>query len=264
MDRAAIFVDAGYLLAAAGALCVGSSNRADMVCDIPKVHIALRNFAEVHGNLGILRTYWYDAGPQGQPTSDHKTIEALPNVKLRLGRLTQYGQKGVDSKVTRDLMTLARERAMSVAYLLSGDEDLREGVIAAQDFGVQVVLLGIPGVRSNQAATLINEADEHVVLDRAFWEPHFSSAAPLLFTGLALEAAQTPTEVGALCADEWFGQFGRDEARELVDQAPLVPSEVDRPLLAALNRRFGSVRQMEGFRKEVRNGFTERLRSLLG
>jgi NYN domain-containing protein len=74
-----------------------------------------------------------------------------------------------------DLITLARERAMSTAYLISGDEDIREGVAAAQQMGVRVVLVGIPGPWGDphQADTLVREADECVVLDRqAMIEPH--------------------------------------------------------------------------------------------
>lgn len=59
-------------------------------------------------------------------------------------------------------MTLARERAISDAFLLSGDEDLREGVRAAQDMGVRVTLIGIEaqGDKWNQSKQLVNEADE--------------------------------------------------------------------------------------------------------
>ena len=68
----------------------------------------------------------------------------MPNVKLRLGRINAKNQqKGVDALIYRDLTTLARERAICDAFLLAGDEDLREGVKAAQDMGVRVTLIGI-------------------------------------------------------------------------------------------------------------------------
>ena len=44
--------------------------------------------------------------------------------------------KGVDSLIVTDMITLARNGAMSDAVLLSGDEDLRVGVQQAQEFGV--------------------------------------------------------------------------------------------------------------------------------
>ena len=46
--------------------------------------------------------------------------------------------------------------------MLSGDEDIREGVAEAQDQGISVVLLGIsplPG-QYNQARSLVQEADD--------------------------------------------------------------------------------------------------------
>lgn len=46
----------------------------------------------------------------------------LPYVKVRLGRLIRGEQKGVDALIYRDLMTLARERAITCAYLLSGEQ----------------------------------------------------------------------------------------------------------------------------------------------
>src|SRR5207248_4377442 len=110
----------------------------------------------------------YDGARRGDPAPDQLAVAHRPRVKLRLGRMTRHGQKGVDALIMLDLITLARERAMSTAYLISGDEDIREGVAVAQQTGVRVVLLGVPGRddRSNQADTLIREADEHIVLDR--------------------------------------------------------------------------------------------------
>jgi hypothetical protein len=138
MERSAIFVDAGYLLAAGGSLVCGTSSRAGFRCDYAGVTSKLANWAEQHnrGRFQCLRTYWYDGAPQGVARGDHELIGGLPYVKVRLGRLLHGEQKGVDALIYRDLMTLARERAVSCAYLLSGDEDLREGVVAAQDMGL--------------------------------------------------------------------------------------------------------------------------------
>ena len=59
--------------------------------------------------MPVLRVYWYDAAPNGIPLADHLLIAQLANVKLRLGRLSGGKQKGVDSLIVRDLMTLARD-----------------------------------------------------------------------------------------------------------------------------------------------------------
>src|SRR5207245_2621985 len=105
-------------------------------------------------------------------TQDHLLIAGLPRVKLRLGRLVPdrrrgLQQKGVDSLIVHDTITLAHERAVASLYLLAGDEDLREGVAAAQRLGVQVTLLGIATRKPNQSLPLTREADEHVLLDPA-------------------------------------------------------------------------------------------------
>ena len=179
MDKSAIFVDAGYLLAAGGRLTCGTTSRAAFKCDYVGLTTKLASWVRAHngGQLTCLRTYWYDGATNAVPTPDHEQIGGLPYVKVRLGRLIRGEQKGVDALIYRDLMTLARERAISCAYLLSGDEDLREGVVAAQDMGVQVVLLGIPASTTNQSAALIRESDEHVILPKEHWEEHFSPNA---------------------------------------------------------------------------------------
>ncbi|MCY3948777.1 MAG: NYN domain-containing protein [Acidimicrobiaceae bacterium] len=166
MDRCAVFVDAGYLYAEGGKLCCGSAKR-------DRVHLSpsdARDFLAARASgVPVLRIYWYDGARDGIPTTEQQTIAALSNVKLRLGRLNlRRQQKGVDALIYRDLMTLARERAISDAYLIAGDEDLREGVRTAQDMGVRVTLIGIEprkGTR-NQPRELASEADEVVKLSR--------------------------------------------------------------------------------------------------
>jgi hypothetical protein len=174
MDRFALFVDAGYLLAACGDLCCGTSRRREVGCRYPALVHRLIGFASEHCGLPVLRLYWYDGARNAAPAGDHWLIAELPNVKLRLGRVVGERQKGVDSLILRDVMTLARERAIVTAYLLGGDEDLREGVAWAQDVGVRVIVLGVPSpTAGRQSAALIREADEHIVLPRGFWEPFF-------------------------------------------------------------------------------------------
>jgi hypothetical protein len=68
-------------------------------------------------------------------------------------------QKGVDSLIVTDMITLARNRAISDAVLVSGDEDLRVGVQQAQEFGVRVHLVGIKPSRGSQSLFLLQEAD---------------------------------------------------------------------------------------------------------
>ncbi|HSR22706.1 MAG TPA: hypothetical protein VLW53_04090, partial [Candidatus Eisenbacteria bacterium] len=69
-----------------------------------------------------------------------------------------------------------RDRAIAAAYLLAGDEDICEGVAEAQDHGVRVTLLGVPGV--NQSRLLVQQSDGHRVMPDEFWRAHFRLLEP--------------------------------------------------------------------------------------
>lgn len=256
MDRSAIFVDAGYLLAAGGSLTCGTSSRAAFSCDYGGLADKLSGWVEEHngGRFKTLRTYWYDGAVNAVPTSDHEEIGGLPYVKVRLGRLIRGEQKGVDALIYRDLMTLARERAIACAYLLSGDEDLREGVVAAQDMGVQVVLLGIPSSRANQSAALIREADEHIVLPKSYWQDHFALKAQ------AGSGSTTPTPAAAQTAGRafaiaWAKNASPEELEELFKSAPRIPQDLDVSLLLEAEKTVGSLQNRQDLKRELRAAF---------
>jgi len=141
-------------------------------CEFGKLLESLTTETARRSALPLLRTYWYDASLTGQPEHDQLTIADLQGVRLRLGRLVRGEQKGVDSRIVRDLIVLARDRAIAEAYLLAGDEDLCEGVQEAQDQGVRVTLLAVPGV--NQSRLLMQQADQNEQLPEAFWRSHFA------------------------------------------------------------------------------------------
>jgi hypothetical protein len=206
--------------------------------------------------LPVLRTYWYDGAPNGVPTAEHLRIAALPYVKIRLGRLIQGEQKGVDALIYRDLMTLARERAISQAILIAGDEDLREGVVTAQDMGVEIVIVGIETTqRTNQSAALVREADEHVMLPREFWAPFFAlkqaQAEPVDGPGTR-EAARAAAEAFAL---EWFGRAESDEVLRLLRLHPRIPKELDVQLMEQAEQTTGSLRDRQDLKHELRESF---------
>ena len=256
MDRSAIFIDAGYLLAAGGKLCCNTKVRAGIACDYKGLATAIQEYAVVHSSgLSILRTYWYDGARNAVPTADHLRIGELPSVKLRLGRISGGEQKGVDSLIVRDFMTLARERAMTTAYLLAGDEDLREGVVAAQDMGVRVVIIGIPGTEDNQARTLIRETDEHVILPKDFWERFFSKmelVASVASTSANPEAAK---QAGLEFGESWASRATPDELHGLLDQRPNIPKELDIQLILAVEGKIGSLLGRPDLKPGIRTGF---------
>ena len=294
MDRCAIFVDAGYLYAEGGKLCGFGPARTRIVLDGLVASEFLTSLARESCDLPPLRTYWYDGAKDGIPTPDQQRIAALPSVKLRLGRINaQNQQKGVDALIYRDLMTLARERAISDAFLLSGDEDLREGVKAAQDMGVRVTLIGIAASTygGNQSRELRNEADEVVVLIRDQLRKFIRGRSPSTEDAASTAKpnhAQFDT-VGAYsepsppaerlpstsdlriavsdAADEFARQWGEDATKDELDSLlagyPRIPEHLDPVLLVHVENVVGtSLRQHETLRHAARQAFWSRIKSL--
>lgn len=263
MDRCVLLVDAGYVLAQSGTLLFDTNDRSDVSCAYPKLLAGLQSYVATHAQFPVLRVYWYDGARDAIPTTDQLAIAALPNVKLRLGRIVGSRQKGVDSLIIRDLMTLARERAVVTAYLLGGDEDLREGMLAAQDMGVRVVLLGIEAKKGNQADTLIRESDEHLVLPKDWLKPHFALAAQaeMFEGGEAGPQYATPEAVGAAFADAWAEKALGSEILELLGRAPRIPRELDVRLIQFAERHLGSLRERPDVKPNLRAQFWQRLLS---
>ncbi|MBA9008015.1 MULTISPECIES: NYN domain-containing protein [Thermomonospora] len=179
--RYAVFVDAGYLYAASGALLLDATSRREYRVAAEKLILALTSHAAEGLRGELLRVYWFDAAPRRQPTVDQRVIANLPLVKLRLGNLNAQGQqKGVDAQLRADLESLARHRAITDAVLLAGDEDMLPAVEAAQSYGVRVHLWGVePTHGSNQAEWLVWESDTVEVLTADFLRPYFTKAKVL-------------------------------------------------------------------------------------
>ncbi len=159
MDRTAVFVDAGYLFASGSRLIAGDKLvRSQLHLDHEIVLSVLAALVKELTGLPLLRVYWYDGASTG-PNPAHVALAYRANLKLRLGQVTAQGQQGVDGLIVDDLVTLAQNRALADALLLTGDDDIRPGVEQAQAFGVRVHLLGIAPARDNQAAALVQAAD---------------------------------------------------------------------------------------------------------
>lgn len=267
MHRFGIFVDAGYLYAASGTLLFGTRNRTRLAVDFALVTDSLRALANEHCQAGSehLRTYWYDGARDLVPSPEQRTVAQLPGVKLRLGRLTQQGQKGVDSRIVRDLITLSTERAISYAFLLGGDEDLREGVAEAQERGVRVTLLGIePPTEANLSPTLAMEADDVVVLNAAFVEPwlRLRQDEPSPSTPAPADPSD-PLVVGRAFALAYSAHGGAATPATLVAIRPrAIPFEIDRELLRYTRSALGVEEVADEYRKGIRAGFWAALEEL--
>lgn len=262
MERVAVFVDAGYLFAQGSHLLAGKKlPRSQIALDYEKVIESLAQFAERAADAKLLRIYWYDGTSTG-PTSQHIALAYLAGVKVRLGFVNSVGeQKGVDSLIVTDMIALARNRAMSEAVLLSGDEDLRVGVQQAQELGVRVHLLGIKPSRGSQSVFLLQEADSTHEWD----ESDLAS-----FLACQPKEAETKAEViPAVSADEIEGRLV-DVGAEVAGEVPTgelesliaskratgqIPKLLDGKLLGKSRNVVGKDLDNEQ-KKCVRNAFT--------
>ena len=178
-SHCALYVDAGYLLAASATRITGTSLRSSIEADHERLIDALIAHATERSGLPLLRVHWYDAARDGVPDDSQQKIGLLPRVKLRLGRIGFDGeQKGVDLRIGLDLVAHARNAAVDAVFLVSGDDDLAEAVEEAQALGVQVTILAVP-----------NKSGEPHGVSR-----HLQGAADGLdlLTGEALDAAVKP------------------------------------------------------------------------
>ena len=256
MDRVAVFVDAGYLFAQGSKeLCGTKLTRGSIGLDHKAMLSALKSFAETLSGLPLLRIYWYDGTSQG-PTPQHITLADQTDIKVRLGFVNPRGeQKGVDSLVVTDMLTLARNRAMADCVLLSGDEDLRVGVQQAQEYGVRVHLLGIKPARGSQSLFLLQEADSthewHAEDLRAFLNCRPPAVVPAAQMEGELEALASDSDAPeALTSDPRLQSIARRiacevaqaEVRSLVEQIRLTgrrPQQIDGRLLAVSRTALG-------------------------
>ncbi|PJM96036.1 NYN domain-containing protein [Streptomyces sp. CB01373] len=263
----AIFVDAGYLYAAAGRLVAGTEDRRAFDLDAEGLIDALIDRARTaFADSRLLRVYWYDGARRRIHTAEQQSIAELPDVKVRLGNLNANNQqKGVDSLIRTDLESLARHRAISDAALLGGDEDLVSAVEAAQGYGARVHLWGIEAPEArNQAEPLLWEVDSQRTLELEFFKPYVSRR-----TAPAYDPAQTarPTRenvrfVGAQIAAKWLAARGRESVGELLPGHPYLPGSVDQDLLVEAEGILQySLRGQADLRRSLRDGFWEHLQA---
>ncbi|AOW88956.1 NYN domain-containing protein [Streptomyces olivaceus] len=264
----AIFVDAGYLYAAAGRLVAGTEDRRAFDLDAEGLIEALIDTARtIFADSRLLRVYWYDGARRRIHTAEQQCIAELPDVKVRLGNLNANNQqKGVDSLIRSDLESLARYRALSDAALLGGDEDLVSAVEAAQGYGARVHLWGIEAPEGrNQADPLLWEVDSQRSFDLDFFKPYVSrrtAVQPLDATGAGRPAREDVRFVGAQIAAKWLAARGRSTLLELLPSHPYLPGSVDQDLLVEAEGLLQySLRGQADLRRALRDGFWEHLRA---
>ena len=254
MLQIAVFVDAGYLYAQGAKALSGKIRPRSLVrLDTQKTLAKIKQSAQqVCPGGRLLRIYWYDGLPRGGlPGAEQTLLANAESVKLRLGTINSSGrQKGVDSLIVTDLIDLARNRAITDALVLSGDEDIRIGVQIAQTFGVQAHLLGIDPARASWSPDLVQESDTHRIWDKAVIATFLSVTRESRDRDKLGESLRRPAASGTesleSAMDEviakvlsLLGDHERSEISEDGAHFERLPTELDRPILAAIRDRIG-------------------------
>lgn len=241
--RVAVFVDAGYLYAAGSSAHFGQTlPRYDVQLDVSAVIDKLKEAAcELTDGAKLLRIYWYDGAPVRQLSDEQRCIADADDVKLRLGVITPDGrQKGVDSLIVTDLIDLARNRAISDAVLLSGDEDTRIGVQIAQSFGVRVHLVGIATSSKNQSTALMQESDTTVKWEKAEIETFLAQRVEFKVGDSMSRTSAWPASASRDILTECVDKFVDEHSEELAALQPNsgIPPQLDRELLRICRSRL--------------------------
>ena len=266
-DYCGVYVDVGYLYAAASLRLTGTSYRAATQMDVAAMVESVVDQVTEHAALPLLRVNWYDAARGASPSADQKAIATLPRVKLRLGRTSVNGeQKGVDLKLALDLITQARNRVLDVVYLLSGDDDLTEAVEEAQHLGTQVVLLAVPdtaGRPINASRNLQMACDELLLVSGQVLDEHVRRSSPRTPAAVEIPTAAPEPAIAAMPARV----TPADVAAMLGHRAPaVVPPQrlVGSPATTVYTSRSGQPSRAVPVSDEVEAAIVDVVDSLLG
>ena len=264
MDRYAVFVDAEYLYAEGGMLCCNSPDRNEILLYGVGANDFLMGLASDVSAVRPLRTYWYDRSSDSAPTAAQQLIGTLPNMKLRLRQEADTGgQAEISDAMRRDLVTLARERAICDAFLLTADENLVDVVCEVQDLGIRVTLIKIAArdQHGDQLDGLATEADELLVLSKDDLSRFIRRRrSPDDATSDAYDPVQSVAEAAAEFAGRWLYSASDDEFDALLDQRPRIPESLDGDLLYAVENVIGgSLRGQDRLRRAVRQAFWTRV-----
>lgn len=276
MTYSAVFVDAGYLFAQGSVALTGAKrNRSELRLNEAAAFSAFRDLAyEKSEGCRLLRIYWYDAPLHRGMSAQQSSLAASDRVKLRLGVLNGRGeQKGVDSLIVTDLIELARNRSITDALLVSGDEDVRIGAQIAQSHGVSIHLLGIHPARGSQSHLLRQEADTTTEWDGKVVSTFLSTIASEAVMAAGVPAPPQVTasgnnssrdEIMKSVTDAMLGALTTDELKELKvfwTSRPGLPPEMDRPMLARCREGLGRDLTQEE-KRSVRADFVKAIQAL--
>ncbi len=274
MNRYAILVDAGYLYSASAAALTGDTHHPRSKVRVDYDHVApfFQDYvASVLPGRELLRVLWFDGADNPGDSQQHLALGYRDNITVRLGAISKHGnQKGVDTLIVTDLVELAQNRAVADIFLVSGDDDLRVGVMIAKKYGVRIHLVGIEAPDKNVSNSLRQEVDTTRMLSTdhlAKLVSVKSSSAEILVGQIedlsssdttnslspAAESGLTPTLADSAEIEGAVGLFchhlTQDERSEIANLSSGLPSLIDSALLKGVARRIGRKLEADEKRK---------------
>ncbi|MGD0216500.1 MAG: NYN domain-containing protein [Desulfobaccales bacterium] len=168
-ERVMVFIDAMNLYESLGRKGVNINTNIDfhkLACKLACPH---RRLIRVHVYTG---TYDQTREPAKYAAQMRffSRVQHMPFVTLRsrplLSRRGGYVQKGVDTLIATDMVSMAFLNHYDLAILVSGDGDLAPAVDAVKAAGKQIIAAMFTRSRSNAVAS---SADQEVRLDAAFF-----------------------------------------------------------------------------------------------
>ena len=168
MDKAAVFIDGGYLSSVLkkhfGEPAIDYTKFADLLCD--------------NINSWRMRTYYYTCMPFTRKGNleDRKRydrmqrfldkLRRLPRFEVKLGRLQMindtFKQKMVDVKMSLDIVDMSFNRYVDSIVLVAGDSDFMPAIKKAKQYGVIVHLYYHP---SSVHKSILDEVDAIYEID---------------------------------------------------------------------------------------------------
>jgi hypothetical protein len=235
VDRSALFVDAGYLLADGAMAVHGPRYRGTVTWEYAGLLKMLAGISRDHTGLPVLRCYWYAETPDGYLTADHDALANLPGLKLRLSQVRPGQPDGVAAEIRRDLTTLARNSGISDAVIVSDRDSLAQAISEAQDYGVRVTVMHISRDGSWTVSGLLRqESDEVAEISATHLRP-FTQFVPGNAAGsgdgpeLARERYSAPSYLGAAAGNGNGRPLPQRSRRSLPGAAYNAPAAVDYP-----------------------------------
>jgi len=257
-------VDAGYVYAEGAKLIYG---------DLITVHIDGNTFLNaIYDKIKYyftnileetiprkLRVYWYDAQERSQ------WVNQIPGITLRLGRVNQKGhQKGVDGAIIRDMLTLGRTQQISDIFIISGDEDLIEGVSQVKDMGISVCLMPFKTPINNMSYALQAEADGIIEIHQK------DIIGTIVGDGKITDNVYKASTHTTYLTDELETQFQymypaiteRYSVQELMVMRPRIPMAIDKLIFKQIKDCDAPAELSPEERKELRGAFWQFISAL--